>query len=1425
MSTYTLTYTSKLTEDYIHSTSMLASGTATQPIASFLNSTGQSEALLVHDDGELCHLLREPLSSSGWNIVGIGAVVDTIAAADSGTVWITDDDQSIWMSNAGHWNPIQTLPGGAQTLSIMTDGTVYATVNENGQYVQYTYDPVAGQFGNPQNIAYTTPPVGSGQYNMWVISEGAVLTTNNIMGTFMDYPVGLPDNGSPQRIYFSTDGTVWVLSDQGNIFNPTPDGTDWVKPATPTDINAFAPLNYNVFYVLSGFKTTGNGTLYSCDGNGNNTVQAQPAGRALKDISVGLDGTLWGLDTIGSVWRFANGGWVRMIQPTDLSGFTGGHQVTEVVTGRHAMGSQYAFYVFADANGTPTLYYSKFEETQGIFGGYWTGGGSMAFSGCSKIGIVTDPSTSYLIVYGVSDAGNLVIVEDVGGGNFQGTEHKMNTSLAGSSVVLAPITEQKWLTCAVINQALYTGMGSAANNPAGSLSQVKGAPPVASLIPFSTHPDGMWAEYIGLIDTSGQIWLVNFGNNSFTQLSGSAVQSPIGAVDGAVGMITSIIDGTRIYAYEHETSMLWVLRQSGGTWAQWHPLGNEVTRLATGCTFQALSGNPAPVDLFSLDAGPEVNVLSEDPTTGALTDLVMLKPAGTNEDAEYVTRYVTEVTITDENSLPQRNFALTVAADETVGIWVGTSLYTVTPASPVTLNTDSHGIITFAFFAGDLRTPTFSFSADGLQSPPTIWPAQEVNNYLQGKAGALPDRPAFDPKGNALLGAQMQTAPDWAPNATTSFVATDTAKANAPSAANAINQMYQIAPAGGTAGQWSVADSAGGLVGGSSFWHDLCNFGHDIDHAIKKAALKIASVAVDIENKAISFTMQLANGASQLLKLAINAFKDVISAMKSAFRFIERGVEDAIHWLKSLFAWGDVVNTKRVLKAGVNGMMSRFQTNLDPTSSYYIGTLFNTYFDEDVKDKIKAGFAKLNAQFGTNSISSTAGPSPNFPPAAGTDTLHPDNVSNTRSSNGTQTNYVHGHMKSYSSNGGKFPAQAGGDGSSGDGVLAKLYNAIATNLKNNNGFSPYETCSSFQGIFSNPKAFADVVIYDILDTMQNTILAILDVIEGVFDALFELAGNALAGFQNFLNKQIDIPVISWLYKKISGDPLTLLDLFCLFLAVPTTIVYKLTFGMPNANPPFTQAEAEALETQYAPENFPWPAVAGGAAAASASSNVGGSVAAVNNNALGAAQQGLGSFPFPAAWMLMVLNGATYAIVDCINDLSAHSTNVEQLTDPDFEDPLASICSGISIVTTFIGQWLTAPYNIFPGPTTTAEKMTMAMWAMNFLPFVSGVVFVSLSPDHALSEFNSSYGPYICTAIGTILLAVGIATTVEQIEDSTHNYNPCYWVQNIIAPLPTIFKPLVTITDEPAGSVATGFLIAGDALFDMANMGLAFAEDV
>ena len=72
--------------------------------------------------------------------------------------------------------------------------------------------------------------------------------------------------------------------------------------------------------------------------------------------------------------------------------------------------------------------------------------------------------------------------------------------------------------------------------------------------------------------------------------------------------------------------------------------------------------------------------------------------------------------------------------------------------------------------------------------------------------------------------------------------------------------------------------------------------------------------------------------------------------------------------------------------------------------------------------------------------------------------------------------------------------------------------------------------------------------------------------------------------------------------------------------------------------------------------------------------------------------------------------------------------------------------------------------------------------------------------------------------------MGVATSLVQVLDSEKAYGPLDWAQNIIAPIPTTLKPLITVEGQPQGVIACGVLVGADLVFDGANGALEFCED-
>ena len=75
---------------------------------------------------------------------------------------------------------------------------------------------------------------------------------------------------------------------------------------------------------------------------------------------------------------------------------------------------------------------------------------------------------------------------------------------------------------------------------------------------------------------------------------------------------------------------------------------------------------------------------------------------------------------------------------------------------------------------------------------------------------------------------------------------------------------------------------------------------------------------------------------------------------------------------------------------------------------------------------------------------------------------------------------------------------------------------------------------------------------------EDAIDGIIDSLETLADILFKSVSVGISMTRSIANKEINIPVIGWLWKTIiaKGRPLTLLSLCALLIAIPTTVLYK-----------------------------------------------------------------------------------------------------------------------------------------------------------------------------------------------------------------------------------------------------------------------------
>jgi len=104
------------------------------------------------------------------------------------------------------------------------------------------------------------------------------------------------------------------------------------------------------------------------------------------------------------------------------------------------------------------------------------------------------------------------------------------------------------------------------------------------------------------------------------------------------------------------------------------------------------------------------------------------------------------------------------------------------------------------------------------------------------------------------------------------------------------------------------------------------------------------------------------------------------------------------------------------------------------------------------------------------------------------------------------------------------------------------------------------------------------------------------------------------------------------------------------------------------------------------------------------------------------------------------------------------------------------------------------------------------------------IFEKRSVASGISRYDREYGLIFTCAVGLFLLGIGAWTSAEQIKDSNNEYGACYWVQNLVTPIPSVVKPLLNVPGTPQGKIAAALVLFCDFDFDLASGYLSFCED-
>jgi outer membrane protein assembly factor BamB len=301
-----------------------------------------------------------------------------------------------------------------------------------------------------------------------------------------------------------------------------------------------------------------------------------------------------------------------------------------------------------------------------------------------------------------------------------------------------------------------------------------------------------------------------------------------------------------------------------------------------------------------------------------------------------------------------------------------------------------------------------------------------------------------------------------------------------------------------------------------NIFEDAWNAIESAAEAVWREAQKIAIYIADQVTLVIEY-------AEKVVEKVVQTVKEAVEAVVHILKMIEAFIEDVIRFLTTLFDWGAILEAHKILKQIANNQM---RAVIQITSRG----------KDDFSRMLMAAFK---------------GSAPVL-----VDTSQHPQISNTASS--ARANDSHPEIEAQvNSVPGKYVDDKV-DEHKGE-INYNLKPAIKpgeTPIDQDVSTQALELAGALGGSLSDPLgvSFADIYqsIQDLLSgDVDKVILRMLKPWMDDFDKI----GKALGLVQDALNAPIDIPFLSQLYKWITGEQLTILDVTCLALAIPTHIGY------------------------------------------------------------------------------------------------------------------------------------------------------------------------------------------------------------------------------------------------------------------------------
>ncbi|KAJ7730390.1 hypothetical protein DFH07DRAFT_173794 [Mycena maculata] len=521
--------------------------------------------------------------------------------------------------------------------------------------------------------------------------------------------------------------------------------------------------------------------------------------------------------------------------------------------------------------------------------------------------------------------------------------------------------------------------------------------------------------------------------------------------------------------------------------------------------------------LFSVATDDSLTLMEQSGDTHLWQRIPVLVPSIAGENTEIVS-FTSHISLKDTTGvgLPKATILLCSSSAADVG-YNGHVLAVTSAGTPVT--TDISGDITLIHSVSTLSTVTFTLKDVEGQSvlggkTYIVNPAKNAQHTLSSIKSADDLRTVQLPSGRKLVDGESKDL--------------DAAAKAIAQLSDSLKQMPQDGSDTAEAPQMSafsdVGAGGGGILDVSDWgiWHWVATKWEDFKEWVVEKVGDVWHFVIKIADQVHNFLLK---GLSYVWKAIHFVLQDILHIP----------IDNIIEWLGFIFEWGDIKETHSMIVAMANAAMD---CTVDKVQDFRATV-------NDLFDKADDWLAQL-------------------------DTIPPD-LRDNQLSGKTANDQVAGN-EDYSNaqsapgvNWSSYQLKHGGVGKSlaaldlgAEDPLVSFWNDLRDTLSEIED-TMKDAFHDFLLIFQQDRQFS---LGQLLEHLGFDLLRhILNILRKIGNGIIDLVAGFITLAQNLMNSSIDIPLLSPLYRRISGgNDLTALDAMALLIAIPTTVLFKLITG-------------------------------------------------------------------------------------------------------------------------------------------------------------------------------------------------------------------------------------------------------------------------